>query len=74
MSRAFAGGAEVRRSLLLPLLLYLGMTLLVPLANGAQARPGFWAHGCTVLLASLGLASALYAGFAAARVLRRQSG
>jgi len=71
VSRAFAGGVDVRRAALLPLLLYLGITLLVPLANGAQARPGFWTHGCAVLLASLGLTLTLYAGLAAARVLRR---
>jgi hypothetical protein len=58
VSRVFAEGADVRRTALLPLLLYLGMTLLVPLASGAQARPGFWPHAGAVLLAATALALA----------------
>jgi len=68
-----SGGAGVFRAGLLPLLVYLAVTLALPLANGAHARPEFWPHARVVLGASLGLAALLGAGAAAVRGLRRSA-
>lgn len=38
------------RSILLPLAAYLGITLGVPLANGAASRSEFWHHASEVLV------------------------
>jgi exosortase K len=61
------GGAPLgaARIVLLPLGAYLALTLLVPLLNGAAAKPGFWEHGRTVLALSLSLAALLLAAAAA---------
>jgi exosortase K len=50
--RSAAGGAAA-----LGLAVYLAVTLAVPLANGAAARPGFWTHAAAVLVLSLGVAA-----------------
>jgi exosortase K len=67
VARGFAGRADPWRAALLPLLLYLGVTLLVPFANGAQVRPQFWEHARVVLVASLALAAVVWVGLAAVR-------
>jgi len=67
IARGFAQRTDAWRVALLPLLLYLAVTLLVPLANGAWARPEFWAHARVVLVASLGLAAVVWMGLSAAR-------
>jgi len=61
VARAFAQPIDAWRAVLLPLALYLGVTVLAPLVNGAYVRPEFWPHARVVLLASLGLAAALLA-------------
>ena len=38
------------RAVLLPVLWYVGGTLLVPLLNGAGGRAEFWSHAAVVLL------------------------
>jgi hypothetical protein len=38
------------RSILLPLAIYLAVTLGVPLANGAAARREFWHHAAEILV------------------------
>jgi hypothetical protein len=38
------------KGILLPLAVYLGITLGVPLANGAAARREFWQHATEVVL------------------------
>ena len=61
VARAFARPIAAWQAVLLPLALYLGVTVLAPLVNGAHAHPEFWPHAGVVLLASLGLAAALLA-------------
>lgn len=41
------------RSILLPLAIYLAITLGVPLANGAAARREFWHHAEEVLVVTV---------------------
>ena len=69
-ARGASSSLAPRRAVLLPLVLYLGVTLGLPLANGAHARPEFFSHARVVLLASLGLTALLLAGLVAARTLR----
>ena len=38
------------RSILVPLAIYLAITLGIPLANGAAARSEFWSHAAEVVL------------------------
>jgi exosortase K len=70
VSRVFARPLGAARAVLLPLGAYLGLTLLVPLLNGAAERPDFREHGLAVLALSLSLAAALLAA-AAVRARRR---
>jgi exosortase K len=68
VARGFGQRGTGWRTALLPLGLYLGLTLGVPLANGAAGREEFWAHARVVLGASLGLT---VLGWAAIRVGNR---
>lgn len=67
VERCFPGRAGAGHTLGLPLALYLGVTLGLPLSNGATAQPGFWVHAATVLAAALGLAALAALGVIARR-------
>lgn len=70
VARAFARRAGAW-AVALPLALYLGVTLLAPLARGGWARPEFWPHARAVALASLALAAALLAALRAGAAARQ---
>lgn len=67
-SRPAPGGRRLPlRAALIPLSLYLAMTLAVPAARGALAEPGFWTHAVQVVAVT----AAIFAAFAAVAVARR---
>jgi exosortase K len=59
--RAFAEPSPAWRAALLPLAVYLGITLVAPLLNGGYERSEFWAHARFVLALSCALAALAYA-------------
>lgn len=67
VERGFARRAGAWRAALLPLAAYLGVTLLLPLANGAWRSGSFWEHARLVLAASFALTSAALAVSSALR-------
>ncbi len=71
VARSFAERTPPWRAALVPLAAYLAATLLVPLINGAHARPEFWDHARTVLAATLALTAAFLAAAATRRAAAR---
>ncbi|HEU4427689.1 MAG TPA: exosortase K [Myxococcota bacterium] len=67
VERGFAERSPAWLAALLPLALYLGVTLLAPLLNGGHARAEFWAHAQAVLAASFALGALAYAALSARR-------
>ncbi len=64
---AFLSCGRPARSLAVPVLVYVAMTLALPIANGAASYPGFWVHAIAVLA----VAATMLAVFEMSRLVRR---
>jgi hypothetical protein len=64
----------VKRAISLPLVIYLGVTLVVPLLNGGAARAEFWRHASEVVAVAATMIAFRVAGrYASKRIQSRRA-